>query len=65
MRHSTASWLAERVPYAVLREILGHSAGSVTLRYAHSSWGAKIAAVESLPKLLHEKPGDVSDAAGR
>lgn len=52
LRHSFASWMATRAPYAVLQQLLGHAPGTVTLGYAHVSWRELEEAIRKMPRLL-------------
>ena len=49
LRHTFASRLLERgVDIMTVKELLGHSTVTVTMRYTHSNLASKIAAVEKL-----------------
>lgn len=52
LRHSFSSWLALRVPYALQKELMGHTPADVTLQYSHCAWPDKVQAIHSLPRLL-------------
>src|SRR5688572_13218751 len=54
-RHSFASWLGEFAPFAVVRDCLAHSGGTITDRYSHARWTKQVEAIEALPRLLGEK----------
>lgn len=51
LRHTFATWLSSRVPFAVLQRLLGHSSGSVTFRYLHQPWSELEIAIRTLPNL--------------
>ncbi len=57
LRHTFATWLAPRVPYAVLQGLLGHSPGSVTFHYLHVPWDELMKGVQALPALLVSTTG--------
>jgi site-specific recombinase XerD len=65
LRHTFASRLVNRgVDIVTVKELLGHSSLSVTMRYAHTNFDSKRAAVEKLngfgdnlvtvPRKLHQ-----------
>lgn len=56
LRHSTATWLAESAPWAVVQALLGHSPSTVTWRYTHLPWRSLEEAIEALPWLADEAP---------
>lgn len=61
LRHTYASWLAERVPYAVLQALLGHAPHTVTDRYTHPSWQRLVEGIETLPDVLPPGLGKKSE----
>lgn len=51
LRHTFATWASLKAPYAVLRELLGHSPGSVTFHYTHVPFEELQRVVRELPVL--------------
>ena len=52
LRHTFATWMSTRCSYAALRQVMGHSPGSVTLQYTHVPFEELRQAVDTLPNLL-------------
>lgn len=63
LRHTFATWMSTRCSFAALRQLLGHSPGSVTLQYTHVPFEELQKVVDSLPRLLPEAVGKAAEAA--
>src|SRR6185369_4777339 len=52
LRHTAATWWAERLPEAYKKRLLGHAPSNVSDRYTHLPFSKLKEAVESMPWLL-------------
>lgn len=65
LRHTAATWWSTRCSYAVLRQLLGHSPGAVTLHYTHVPFEELRQVVFGMPNLLSGgAPAPAANGAG-
>ena len=52
LRRSFATWSAQRVPFPILKTLLGHEPDNVTLVYVRPTFDSLLEAVDSMPWIM-------------